>query len=171
LSRSSGLYFCVKTKPVFYNENILHDGTLYTDNIIYSPNVPFFRDEYNNFLETPYLLSIVSAPAPNVRSMEDIDEDLLYNTLYNRALKILQIAYLHGHRTIILGAWGCGAFGNSPELVANVFLDSLAAFPVFDHVCFAVYDTKEGTPTYTAFKNANVVETLRTGLIRSNYEI
>jgi len=154
LARSSGLYVCVKSKPMFYNENILCDDTMYTDNIIYSPNVPFFRDDHNRFLTEPYLLSVISAPAPNVRAVENLDEDLLYWKLYDRALRVLQIAAKHNHRTIILGAWGCGAFGNPPELVSEVFVDALMALPAFDHVCFAVYDTRPDQPVYNTFKQA-----------------
>jgi uncharacterized protein (TIGR02452 family) len=152
LSRASGLYACVKSKPIFYNENILCDDTFYTDNIIYSPKVPFFRNEFNLFIEKPFELSIISAPAPNVRSMENIDLNVLSNKLYDRAIKILQIADKHGHKNIILGAWGCGAFGNDSSMVAKVFLLALQQVPTFEHVCFAVFDNKPEFPIYTAFK-------------------
>jgi len=152
LSRCSGLYPCVKSKPVFYNENILCDSTFYTDNIIYSPKVPFFRDRYNLFLEVPFLLSIISAPAPNIRSMESVDTEELYITLSYRIAKILQIAELHKHSTLILGAWGCGAFGNSPELVANAFMETLQSVPAFEHVCFATFDDREPPVIYETFK-------------------
>lgn len=151
LCRSSGLYACIKTKPIFYNENILSETTLYTDNIIYSPNVPFFRNEYNLFLETPYELSIVSAPAPNLRNLVIPDDDddeaddlenIVYSTIMNRAKKILKVAHLNGHKNIILGAWGCGAFGNQPGQVAAAFHEALRRVPVFEHVTFAVYDTR-----------------------------
>ncbi len=152
LSRASGLYACVKSKPIFYNENILCDDTFYTDNIIYSPKVPFFRNEFNLFLEKPFELSIISAPAPNIRSMENVDLNVLSNKLYDRAVKILQIADKHGHRNIILGAWGCGAFGNDSSMVAKIFLLALQQVPTFEHVCFAVFDNKPETPIYAAFK-------------------
>jgi uncharacterized protein (TIGR02452 family) len=154
LCRASGLYACLKKKPVFYNENILCDDTLYTDNVIYSPEVPFFRNEHNLLLEDPFLLSILSAPAPNIRSMENVDEDIIALTFNYRAVKVLQIAELHGHKNIILGAWGCGAFGNSPEMVAESFKGALRLVPTFEHVCFAVYDTRDGQPIFNTFKAA-----------------
>src|SRR5271157_2522887 len=106
LCRCSGLYPCLKSKPMFYNDNIMCDDRYYTDNIIYSPRVPFFRDEKNAFLETPFTLSIITAPAPNMYGMT-IDEELLHTTIHRRALKVLQVAEAQGHKTIILGAWGC----------------------------------------------------------------
>ena len=151
LCRCSGLYPCLKSKPQFYNDNLLRDDRYYTDNIIYSPRVPFFRDEANAFLETPFLLSIISAPAPNMHGME-IDEELLRTTISRRALKVLHVAAEHGHTHLILGAWGCGAFCNDPLMVANIFKEVLKKVPVFNHVCFAVYDTRPETPLYKTFK-------------------
>jgi uncharacterized protein (TIGR02452 family) len=48
---------------------------------------------------------------------------------------------------------GCGAFGNFPNLVANVFKEALKNVPIFEHVCFAIYDNKENTPTLSSFKD------------------
>jgi len=152
LCRCSGLYACIKNKPIFYNENILCDGTLYTHNIIYSPKVPFFRDQYNLFIENPFTLSIISAPAPNLRNMEVIDEELVRDVLFTRAVKILQVAAVHGHKTIILGAWGCGAFGNDAKMVANVFLEALKVVPAFQHVCFACFDNRPDANVFETFK-------------------
>lgn len=153
LCRCSGLYACIKNKPIFYNENILCEDTFYTDNIIYSPKVPFFRNEYNQFLEEPYLLSIISAPAPNLSSLRKEGlSNLLIGILRERTMKILQIAEANGHKNVILGAWGCGAFGNDPNMIATVFKDMLQKVPAFEHVCFAVYDTRPEQILYETFK-------------------
>jgi len=158
LCRCSGLYACLKRKPMFYNDNIMSESNFYTDGVIYSPKVPFFRDQHNLFLEEPFTLSIISAPAPNVRAMgKEITEhknfdDLLYETVLGRACKVLQIAEDHGHKTIVLGAWGCGAFGNDPKIVASAFTEALETVPTFEHVCFAVYDTREPPFLYETFK-------------------
>lgn len=152
LARCSGLYSCLRSKPMFYNTNILCDDTYYTDEIIYSPQVPFFRNEHLLLLEEPFNLSIISAPAPNVSAMKEPDEELLYNCIYNRSIKILQIAKENNHKNVILGAWGCGAFGNSPDMVAKIFTEALQKVPAFEHVCFAVYDTREPPILYETFK-------------------
>lgn len=153
LCRRSGLYLCTKNKPMFYNENILCDNCLYTNNMIYSPDVPFFRDEHLQFLEEPYLMSIISAPAPNLNGTANIDRDVLVRTINHRTYKILQIAENLKHKNIILGAWGCGAFGNDPELIANSFKKALKEIPAFKHICFAIYDKRDGTPVFNTFLN------------------
>lgn len=156
LARRSGLYACLKSKPAFYNANNSCDKGqefYYTNNIIYSPNVPFFRDEKYKLLEEPYTLSVISAPAPNVTLMSNEQESLIFKTLHTRATQILQIAAEQGHKNLILGAWGCGAFGNSAKMVASIF-DLLLRIekPHFEHVCFAVYDKRSDEPIFKTFK-------------------
>lgn len=152
LCRCSGLYPCLKSKPVYYNENILCDDSYYTDNIIYSPNVPFFRNEYNLLIEEPFALSIITAPAPNLNGLKEIDKAKVVEVLASRMDRILSIAASHLHSTLILGAWGCGAFGNDPADVAELFKSALITVPAFEHVTFAVYDTRPEQPLYNTFK-------------------
>jgi uncharacterized protein (TIGR02452 family) len=151
LTRASGLYACLKSKPMFYNKNILCESCLYTDDIIYSPDVPFFRDEHGTFLEEPFVASVISAPAPNIRG-PNLDKTKVEETFYRRILQIINIAALHDHDIIILGAWGCGAFGNNPEMVASIFKEVLHVFPAFKRVHYAVFDNREGTPIFNTFQ-------------------
>jgi uncharacterized protein (TIGR02452 family) len=84
--------------------------------------------------------------------MDIIDNKLLLRTLHQRAERILQVANARGHKNIILGAWGCGAFGNDPNIVADVFKSALLHVPYFEHVCFAVYDNREPPVIFETFK-------------------
>lgn len=153
LCRCSGLYACLKKKPLFYNANILCEDTYYTDGIIYSPKVPFIRDEHNVLLEIPFELSIVTSPAPNLSGVNKEGlSSFLKGILRERAIKILKVASHHGHKNIILGAWGCGAFGNDPVMVAEAFKLALEKVPHFNHICFAVYDTRVPTHLFDTFK-------------------
>lgn len=152
LCRASGLYACLKKKPMFYNTNIMCDDSYYTNGIIYSPNVPFFRDEHNLFLEKPFELSIISAPAPNVNGIKQLDQNKLIDILSQRIVKILDVAAFHGHKNIILGAWGCGAFGNDPNVVSSLLQAGVLLNPYFEHVTYAVYDTREPFVIYETFK-------------------
>jgi len=66
-------------------------------------------------------------------------------------LVVLQVAAAHGHRRLVLGAWGCGVFGNDPDTVAEAFAVALYDVDRFDHVAFAVLDRSGDAATYHAF--------------------
>ena len=52
-----------------------------------------------------------------------------------------------------LGAFGCGAFANPPEIVAKVFKEALVEYEqYFDTVEFAAYCAEEETRNYKVFK-------------------
>jgi uncharacterized protein (TIGR02452 family) len=75
-------------------------------------------------------------------------------TIADRADRVLRVAAEHGHRTLVLGAWGCGVFGNSPAVVAGALGGALTRVPHFDHVVFAVLDRTGEGRTYRAFAQA-----------------
>ncbi|WP_052744718.1 TIGR02452 family protein [Micromonospora sp. HK10] len=77
--------------------------------------------------------------------------DLLYSDRVIHSPRVLAVAAAHGHRRLVLGAWGCGVFGNDPATVAEAFDLALAdAAGWFDLVTFAVLD-RAGGPAHTAF--------------------
>jgi uncharacterized protein (TIGR02452 family) len=61
------------------------------------------------------------------------------------------VAAAHNHRRLVLGAWGCGVFGNEPATVAAAFATALRHSPWFDEIIFAVLDRQRAAPIYTAF--------------------
>jgi uncharacterized protein (TIGR02452 family) len=150
LARCSALYSCLVTKRDYYDVNRAFTSMLYTDHMIYSPAVPFFRDEQLELLDEPFMLSIITAPAPNAGEALARDEHCgpdIRATLEARALKVLAVAAAHGHRVVVLGAWGCGVFRNDPGQVARAFataLDDERLRGAFDRVVFAVYDRGGG---------------------------
>mmetsp|Transcript_121208 Transcript_121208/g.258724 ORF Transcript_121208/g.258724 Transcript_121208/m.258724 type:complete len:365 (+) Transcript_121208:73-1167(+) len=68
--------------------------------------------------------SIVTAAAPNVNFAKEIyDLDLMYNTV--RAAFIVPKLKAPATTTLILGAWGCGAFGGDPHQISELFAKAL----------------------------------------------
>ncbi len=142
LCRCSGLYACLLTQPEYYEANRAQSSMLYTDHIIYAPRVPFFRDGRRGLMESPVLSSVITAPAPNAGEhlrRSPAETAVLEETLHRRAGLVLLVARAQQHRTLLLGAWGCGVFRNDPHRVAEAFMSWLAVLGgAFDRVVFAV---------------------------------
>eukprot|EP00053_Salpingoeca_punica_P004686 m.50382 g.50382 ORF g.50382 m.50382 type:complete len:302 (-) comp12899_c0_seq1:119-1024(-) len=148
LARSSALYITQETKGgVYYSVNRRPSNSLlYTDHMIYSMGVPVFRDSTSNaLLETPWHVNVITSPAPNrgaVAQNKPADLPLVEPTMRRRMQQVLAAAVARKQKAIILGAWGCGVFGNAPQTVARLFaeylLDGGAFEKAFVHVSFAV---------------------------------
>jgi len=158
LTRCSALYGCLIRQHAYYDANRAPPSFLYTDHIIYSPDVPFFRDDQLTLLEAPFPLSIITAPAPNAGEALQRDAGAapsIRAALERRAALVLAAAARHDHRTLILGAWGCGVFRNDPREVADIF-GRLLAHPrfqgAFERVVFAIYDRSKDRATLRAFQ-------------------
>jgi uncharacterized protein (TIGR02452 family) len=150
LARASGLYACISQFRAMYDVNARFPSCLYTDHMIYSPEVPVFRDDEDVLLERPYALSFVTAPAVNVGALRRNESDKLYRVethMLSRMEKILSLAVVHGHDVLVLGAWGCGVFANDPERVASWFHRHLTGEGTFHRafrkIVFAVLDRTE----------------------------
>lgn len=159
LARSSGLYNCLTRCSMMYTINRKNTSSLYTDYMIYSPDVPFFKDDDGQLLDEAYLCSILTVPAVNagaVMQNEPDRVDEVNDVMYKRTEKLLTIAATRNYETLILGAWGCGVFRNDPEMVAECFYQHLVKNPlfagVFKKVVFAVLDNYENQPILTPFK-------------------
>jgi uncharacterized protein (TIGR02452 family) len=154
IARASALHACLLTVPEFYAYHRSDEDLRYTDRVIYSPEVPVFRDDHGSLLERPYRLSLLTAAAPNLGAILNNQPQLaatVPQVLTARAQRVLEIAAAHGHRTLVLGAWGCGVFANRPAVVASAFDLALRRVPRFDRVVFAVLDRTGAGPTYRAF--------------------
>lgn len=164
--RCSALYPCLLEVPAYYETNRAHGRgeplrALYTDHLIYTPRVPFFRTAGRGpLIESPFEVSVLTAPAPNTGAVHKHCEDreradaALRETFARRAALLLALMAHHGHRVVVLGAWGCGAFRGDPELVAGVFRDLLEGefAGAFERAVFPVFDPRKGEPNRVVFE-------------------
>jgi uncharacterized protein (TIGR02452 family) len=155
LCRGSALYACLAPQRAYYDANRAAGTDLYTDHMIVSPGVPFFRDDQLALLETPVEVSILTAPAPCARELDDDERAQLPSVFERRVAMVLALAASLGHRRLVLGAWGCGAFRNDAAMVADVFARRLAdpAFACFERVVFAIFDKTPEQRTLAAFQS------------------
>lgn len=161
LCRVSALYTSLLQAPDHYAVHRASKDPAYSHRVIYSPDVPVYRDVRYRLLETPYRLAFLTSPAPNagVLARDRLSEAAaLPELLAARAARVLAVAAHHGRRTLVLGAWGCGVFRNDPVHVAEAFRRNLAdggTFAgIFDRIVFAVLDKGSGGPNLSAFRAA-----------------
>lgn len=173
LCRCSGLYFSLNTPDMwngFYTPHRNAGDPIHNDDIIYTPEVAVFKTDTANPVlmkeKDWYYVDVITCAAPNLREkpsngynsgdgnkrIKVSDKELL--AIHEKRLRrILDVAVNEGADTIILGAFGCGAFKNNRNVVAqaayNVIKDYLKAFK---NIEFAVYCRPDDDGNYRTFE-------------------
>ena len=137
LCRASALYLTLEGDAM-YDAHRRRADQASSDWAILSPRVPFFRTDDGTPLDAPWRLDVLTCAAPVAHDAGGNPADLLCR----RISRVLTIAEAYGYEALVLGAWGCGAFGNDPARTARDFRDALSGpfLGVFEHVVFAIAD-------------------------------
>ena len=170
LCRCSNLYLTLyqeKCIREYYNVNKKYMSNLGSDAIIYSRNIYVFKDKNYNMLPVKdrFYVDVLTCAAPNLRenprnqynsnASEEkltLTDEELYNIHVKRARNILNVAVKNEDDYLILGAFGCGAFRNNPEIVAKAYKDVLQDYMYcFKVIDFAIIDGKYSN-NYEIFK-------------------
>ncbi len=160
LARSSALYASQLQAPAFYEDHRRSSSLLYSDAMILSPHCPVFRDDDGRLLDRAHAVSFITSAAPNASAIRqqrrEREQREIESTLRRRAECVLALAAVQGYRRLVLGAWGCGVFGNDPLQVAAVFAQLLhgAWHGRFEHIVFSVLDGSPAQATWRAFRDA-----------------
>lgn len=165
LCRCSTLYANLnidKLMKEFYMPHRKAKNYLYNDDCIYTSDVTVFKTDsaLPEIMkeEDWYHVNVITCAAPNLRVYAG---DSKGNTTLNRkeikelhlkrGRRILDIA--KGNEIVILGAFGCGAFRNPPEIVAEAYSELLEEYKYdFKIVEFAVYCPPRDERNYKIFK-------------------
>lgn len=138
LCRSSALYATLTGDPMYaeHRKRLLPDST---DWAILSPDVPVFRNDAGSPLDRPWLLSFITCAAPYAPA---VGQPLSGNLLQRRIHRVLEIARAYAFEAIVLGAWGCGAFGNDGHRTALDFRQAIEQefTGAFSDIVFAITD-------------------------------
>lgn len=114
--------------------------------LIYTPDVVVFKTDERTDIIRPemmyqkdwYKVDVITSAAPELMFMtapRDYEAQIA-----TRIKKILDVAASQDVDVLILGAWGCGAFGNPIDIVARVFRTLLKNYH-FETVEFALATT------------------------------
>lgn len=127
----------------YYKWNSEHlNRALYKNRALYIPNVIF---------DERYKADVITCAAPNFTAAakyQKVSRKENNEVLKDRITFLMSIIASQDVNTVILGAWGCGVFGQDPKTVAEMFKEELKIHGV-KNVVFAIIDE----PTYKIFKD------------------
>lgn len=151
LCRKSSLLFSLESKTArkYYGYNKSLNTQMGSDALMISPNVEIIKDENGELLDDTVIVSVLTCAAPRIkRGKEGLSDKAYEDLFYNRIMNMLKcVAYLE-YKHLVLGAWGCGAFGNDAHVVSDLFYKALTEInynnhtekDLFRRIDFAVLD-------------------------------
>jgi uncharacterized protein (TIGR02452 family) len=147
LARSSGLYACLVGNQM-YEFHKAQGDPMYSDYALYAPDVPVLRTDEGDLLPEPYVCSFITSPAVNAGVVLQRDRSArarIREAMRIRIVKVLTIAAMFNHDGLVLGAWGCGVFGNDSREIAELFQHAFSGdfCGIFRRVVFAILDWSE----------------------------
>ena len=171
LCRTSTLYPLLYRKTLwneFYKPHHDKNTPKASDALVYTESVIICKTDEDLPQRMPkeqwVAVDVISVAAPDLRVVSNPHASLvnggvamtdaeLFGYHVKRALHVLTCAAAKGADVLVLGAFGCGAFENNPEVVARAFKTALEVFPsVFKVVEFAVYCPPDDMRNYEVFK-------------------
>lgn len=164
LCRESTLYPCISDAKCVKHFYDMHKSCtdLYNADMVYTPNVTVFKASENGM---PVLMpesdwfdvDVITMAAPNIsnirktKARQDMEDELtcIFDVRFSRVMA----AAIEGHaEVLILGAFGCGAFGNDPAVVATGAARALGRMhTAFDTIEFAI-PCKGGKNNFRMFR-------------------
>lgn len=172
LCRCSSLYFCLNTPEMwngFYKPHRTARNPIHNDDIIYTPDVVVFKTDtaFPRLMDEAewYHVNVVTCAAPNLRERPSnlfntgdgniavrISNEELKRIHEKRLRRIMDLAVMNGNEVVILGAFGCGAFANNPEVVAQAAKNVISEYTyAFKTIEFAVYCNPRDERNYKIF--------------------
>ncbi len=172
LCRVSTLYKCISASEIteaFHKKHwrALKTGEMdsfYNDDCIQTCNVTVFKSDTAKTVLLPekdwFDVDVISCAAPNLRRMSQHDKQWKKNVtdqelldIYKKRInRVLDIARYAKSEVVILGAFGCGAFANPPELVAKAMHASIDEHKYdFETIELAIYCPSRDTSNYEVF--------------------
>lgn len=172
LCRCSTLYPTLNQRWLwdqYYLPNREADDALHTDVCIYSPDVVICKTDESIPQRLPeeqfVTVDVVTCAAPNLRRVPgsrhvpdasnaaSISKQELLQLHIQRAKHILHVAAANHVDCLVLGAFGCGAFENDPNVVARAYAVAIEEYRHhFEVIEFAIYCREWETDNYNAFK-------------------
>jgi len=129
---------------------------------IYIPGVQFFRadpvDGYT-FLDKPFTAAVFACAAYDCNTAHGSSDRPIDDLTYLRNSKekirtMLRAALLNGHDSLVLSAFGCGAFRNDPKVMASLYreiFDEPEFNGRFKKIAFGIIEDHNSSGNFSTF--------------------
>jgi uncharacterized protein (TIGR02452 family) len=134
--------------------------------MIYSPEVTVFRGAGQDYtlMEQPFNIAVITNAALNLRGRHSMRltpdghmPDEAKDITRNKIRAILRVGLVKGHDSLVLGAFGCGAFCNPPQEMAQLFKEVMEESEFKDRyrlILFAILsDHNDKSSNFQAFES------------------
>ncbi len=118
----------VKAK-VYYDYNRSLGTYMGSHALMIHPQVEIIKDENGELLPETVIVAVMTCAAPMIdNGLEGMTQKQYEAMVYDRITGMLKVAAYLGYKYLILGAFGCGAFGNDARIVSDLFYKALKEF-------------------------------------------
>jgi len=163
LCRKSSLLLSLESSHAakYYEYNKKLGTYMGSDAMMFTPQVEVIRDENGKLLDETMIVAVLTCAAPMItQGKEGMSEDAYQNMVYHRIMGMLKCAAYFGYKNLVLGAWGCGAFGNDAHVISDLFYKALKELEFnglrekdfFRRIDFAVLDRTAEQYTFKEFE-------------------
>ena len=162
ICRITTLYPCLASEEImngFYRPHrTMFRDTLYNDDLIFTPDVLCIKTDTAAPSARPqeewFKTDVITCASPNLSAYTKVSDDVLEKIQLKRLERVFITAVNNGAESFILGAFGCGAFRNPPEVVASVMKQLTDKYRYyFRNIEFAVYCPPKNMRNYEIFRN------------------
>jgi uncharacterized protein (TIGR02452 family) len=131
---------------------------------LYTTDAIFFKDVNYDYMQE-ITCDVVTLPALRLSGVLDTRGNIYHQSkgpeyrdiTKNKIRLMLSLAHKMNCRNIILGAWGCGVYGNDPEVISGYFNEVLVSecySQLFNKVIFAIINDENSVGNnFEIFKN------------------
>ena len=128
LCRCSLLYYALLPHSEYYRRHRLHPSPLYSSRMLLSPDVPVIRRMDGTLLETPQMCTFLTSAAVNryYAKCLFIREKTITAAMQERVSSIICAMAKRRPDAVVLGAFGCGMFGNRRETVLPMIEEAVS---------------------------------------------
>lgn len=161
LCRSSNLYACLCAENVFTDYYLYHrtlHNAFYSDRVIYTKNITVFKDDSEVPQIMPkeawFTVDVITCAAPYLAKRKYTNLTALKHLFKQRIQNILETAIDNEAEVIVLGAFGCGAFKNPPNIVSEAFREVICGREYrdcFRKIVFAIKSSNAADENFSVF--------------------